>query len=183
MRQSIWFSSVIFLILVACTPKRIVFETMQPDLEKGSVVYVYRSSAIANAITSPALMLNGELVSELKRDSYLYRYVVQGRHILSLDLGERYKGNKRIVLDVKPDQVYFIRVTSELRFEMNKPYTRSFNLELVDSSIALDELASISDGRESQISFKKNKAQEEASGEKTEDAQFSIESTRNPFSR
>ena len=183
MRQSIWFSSFIFLFLVACTQKHIVFEAMQPNPVKGSIVYVYRSSVIANAITSPALLLNGELVSEIKRDSYLYRYVVPGRYILSLDLGERYEGNKRIDLDVKSNQVYFIRVTSELRFEMNKPYTRSFNLELVDSSIALDELAGISNGRESLSSFRKNKDQEEASGEKIEDAQFSIESTRNPFSK
>jgi Protein of unknown function (DUF2846) len=183
MRQSVLYSSVIFLFLVACTPKQIVFEAMQSSAEKGSIVYVYRPLAMANAMISPVLLLNGDVVSELKSGSYLYRHVIPGQQILSLDLGGRYKGNKSIVLDVKPNRAYFIRVISELRFEMNKPYMRAFNLESVDSSIALLELASISVERKSQLSFKENEVQGEASSEGVEDARFSIENTRNPFSR
>ena len=182
MRQVVLFSSVIFHFLVACAPKHVVFEAMQPSSEKGSIVYVYRPSAMANAMVSPTLLHNGEVVSELKNGTYLYRHVISGRHIFSLKLGERYKGNKRTVLDVKPNEVYFIRATSELHFEMNKPYTRSFNLELVDSSIALHELASISDERKA-LSSNENEVQREATSKGGEDALFSIENSRNPFSK
>lgn len=97
MQQSIWFSGLIFLLLVACTPKNIVFEPVQPSAEKGSVVYVYRLSAMANSMVSPALLLNGRVVTELKSGSYFYSYINSGQHIFSLKLGERYKGNKKIV--------------------------------------------------------------------------------------
>jgi len=183
MWQSALFSSVLFLFLTACTPKHVVFEAMQPDSEKGSIVYVYRPSAMANAMTSPALLLNGKMISELESGSYHYSHINPGQHIISLDLGERYEGNKTIVLDVKPDEVYYIRATSDLRFQMNKPYTRSFNLELVESSIAKRELTNIAVKRGSQLSFKVSDVQEESPAKEGEEFRFSIENTRNPFSR
>jgi len=183
MRQCVILNSVIFFFLTACTPKHVVFEPMQPSIEKGSIVYAYRASAMANAMVSPNLLLNGEHVSELKRDSYLYRYLMPGRYVISLDLGERYIGNKRIVLNVKPNKVHFIRMTSELRFEMNKPYTRTFNLELVDSSVALNEMASISAEDKAKLSFNENEVEAGATSDGIGDAQFSIENTRNPFAK
>ena len=183
MWQSALFSSVLFLFLTACTPKHVVFEAMQPDSEKGSIVYVYRPSAMANAMTSPALLLNGKMISELESGSYHYSHINPGQHIISLDLGERYEGNKTIVLDVKPDEVYFIRATTALHFEMNRPYARFFNLELVESSIARQELTKIPVGHQSQLSFKESEVQGEAPAKESEEFQFSIENTRNPFSR
>jgi len=183
MQQLVFLSSVILLFLMGCTSKHTVFEVIQPSSEKGSIVYVYRPSAMANAMTSPALLFNGELISTLERNSYLYRHVTPGLHVLNLDLGERYTGIKKIVLNVRPNEVYFIRMTSELRFEMNKPYTRIFNLEPVDSSTALHELASISVKDKSKPSIRGGEVEVGVSSENIEDAQFSIENTRNPFSK
>jgi len=183
MRQFALFSSVLFLFLTACTPKHVVFDAIQPNSDKDSIVYVYRPSVMANAMVSPALLLNGKMISELESGSYHYNRINPGQHIISLDLGERYQGNKTIVLDVKPDEVYFIRATSDLHFQMNKPYTRSFNLELVESSIAKQELTNISVERRSQLSFKASEVQEESPAKEGEEFRFSIENTRNPFSR
>jgi len=183
MRWSVILSGVIFLFLMGCAPKYTVFEAIQPSSEKGSIIYVYRPSAMANAMTSPALLFNGELVTKLERNSYLYRYVIPGRHILSLDLGERYTGNKKIVLNVRPNKAYFIRMTSELRFEMNKPYTRIFNLEPVDSSTALHELANISVERQSGMLLTGGELEADVSSEDVENTHFSIENSRNPFSK
>ena len=183
MRQLVLLSSVILLFLMGCTSKHTVFDVIQPSSEKGSIVYVYRPSAMANAMISPALLFNGELVTTLEDNSYLYRHVTPGLHVLNLDLGERYTGIKKIVLNVRPNEVYFIRMTSELRFEMNKPYTRTFNLESVDSSTALNELASMSVKDKSKSSIKGGEVEVGVSSENIEDAQFSIENTRNPFSK
>jgi len=183
MRQLVILCGVIFLFLMGCAPKYTLFEAMQPSSEKGSIVYVYRSSAMANAMTSPDLLLNGKLLSKLKRNSYLYKYVSPGRHVLSLDLGERYTGNKKIILNVSPNTTYFIRVTSELHFEMNKPYTRIFTLESVESSSALHELARISIEGKSELLLETDEVEADASSEGAESTQFSIENSRNPFSR
>lgn len=183
MQQYVILTSVIFIFLTACAPKRVVFEPMQPSAEKGSLVYVYRSLVMANAMTSPIVLLNGELVSKLESNSYLHRYVMPGRHVLSLDLGERYTGNKKIDLNVKPNTAYFVRMTSELRFEMNKPYTRIFNLELVNSIVALSEMADISADVKSKSSSKEIEVVADVKTDGTEDAGFSIENTRNPFAK
>jgi len=183
MQQSVILCGVIFLFLMGCAPKSTLFEAMQPSSEKGSIVYVYRSSAMANAMVSPDLLLNGDMVSKLERNSYLYKYVPSGRHVLSLDLGERYTGTKKIILNVSPNTTYFIRLTSELHFEMNKPYTRVFNLEAVDSSSALHELSRISVEGKSELLLEADEVEADASSEGAESTQFSIENSRNPFSR
>jgi len=182
MYKSISFSSVIMsFLLVACTSQPVTFETMQPSAEKGSIVYVYRPLSMANSMVSPKLLLNGKAIFELKNGSYQYNYVPAGKQVFSLDLSDRYTGNKRIALEVKPNNIYFIRATSALGFEMNKPYTRSFNLGSVDSSAALHELSKIAAGGKSLSSFKKGVVRESSTSEKIEDTQFSIENTRNPF--
>jgi len=174
-------SGAVFLFLVACASQPVVFEPLQPGADKRSIVYVYRLSSLANSMISPKLLLNEHAVFELKNDSYQYNRVAPGKHIFRLDLGERFEGNKKITLNVLPNKTYFIRVTSTLRFEMNKPYTRSFNLQLVEPSVALHELASISAERKAQSSSKKDEIQADYVSEKADDPRFSIENTRNPF--
>lgn len=181
MQISRLFSGFIFLFLVGCASQAVVFEAVQPSADKGSVIYMYRVSSLANSMISPKLLLNEQAVFELKNDSYQYSHVASGKYVFRLDLSEKYKGNKKITLNVLPNQTYFIRATSTLGFEMNKPYTRSFDLQLVEPSVALHELANIAVERKSLSSFKKDETQADSVSEKPEDTQFSIEKTRNPF--
>jgi len=181
MQKSRLLSGVIFLFLVACASQPVAFEPLQPRADHSSIVYVYRLSSLANSMLSPKLLLNGQAVFELKNDSYQYNRVASGEHVFKLDLGERYTGNKKITLNVQPGNTYFIRATSTLRFEMNKPYMRSFDLQLVEPSVALHELANITVERKSRPLSRKDEVQADPASEKVEDAEFSIEKTRNPF--
>jgi len=169
-------------LTTACSVKKTTFTALQPSLEKGSLVYIYRPSSMSNAIVSPDLMIDGEKTFTLSNNSYTYKYLPAGKHIFKLDLSNRYIGKTDYELDVLTENTYFIKASTSLKFEKNKPYTRRFDLTLIPSSIAIKEISKIPRTKENQNTKNKKRVIEKPP-EGVEDDQFSINKTRNPFSK
>ena len=161
-----------------------------------AIVYVYRPASMSNVLVSPALKVNGKPVFEIKNDSYSYLRLAQGSHLFELDLTERYSGIKQLELDVASAHTYYLRISSQLSFQKNKPYIRRFDISLVSAETAQQEIdlkeiehGEIEQGETNQtLPLEKKRSNAETATVKSDadlpaDDEFSISKSRNPFSR
>lgn len=167
-------------LLSSCSYNKPTFVALTPSIEDESIVYIYRPSSLSNAVISPMLKINGEENIEISNNSYSYVQLAADKYIFKLDLSKRYIGNTEIELDIKPQRTYFLKISTSLKFEKNKPYTRRFDIKQHHKDIALTEIKNIP-----YVGENKNQTTKKSSSitEKTKESQFSIDKTRNPFSK
>ena len=183
---SITLSLLLFLI-VSCSAKNTSFLEVEPDLNADSVIYIYRPDSMSNIMVNPTVLIDGEKQQEIKNNSHFYVMLSPGKHEVKLQLAERYAGVKKKSLEFLPGQVSYLRVTASLKFEQNKPYSRTFNIERVDREIAINEINKT--GYIGQVDDKKvaKKTEEKTISSESEQEvskdQFSISKTRDPFSK
>ena len=162
-----------------------------PALTEAAIVYVYRPASLSNVLLSPPLKVDGEPVFDVKNDSFSQLKLAQGRHLFELALAERYSGTRQLQLDLESGQIYYLRISTQLTFQKNKPYIRRFDINLVSAETAQAELGplKIDQKKTNQNRLLDNKqAKTEAEAGKSdadlpEEDEFSISKTRNPFSR
>ena len=167
-------------LLSSCSSNNSIFVALVPSIENQSIIYIYRPASFSNVVISPMLKINGDDNVEISNNSYSYVQLTAGKHIFKLDLSKRYIGNTEIALDIKPQKTYFLKISTSLEFEKNKPYTRRFDIKQRHKDIALAEIKNIpyTEKNKTDIGIKTT-----STTDKTEDSQFSTDKTRNPFSK
>ena len=175
----------LMVFVSACASNKSNFVEVKPASESETALYIYRPYSMSNIMISPEIVIDGEKISEIKNSSHHYFLLPQGKHTVELDIEERYSGVQKAEVNLQQDKTVYLRVNTSLKFEQNKPYSRSFSLQVIDKESALTEI------KETEYADKKKGNKREASiNEKdisSENSvikdQFSIHKTRNPFSK
>lgn len=183
------FLTIIFIsvLFISCAKKESNFILVKPVIEAESVVYLYRPDSMSNIMISPDVLINGDKKLEIKNKSYSYIPMSPGKHLIELKLAERYSGIQKLSLNLEQGEIVYLRVGTSLKFEMNKPYSRSFSLEMVESESALTEIEKtkfieINKSDESENSNLLNDVSNSSGSDVSKD-EFSIDKTRNPFGK
>ena len=164
------------LLAISCAAPVATVKLVKP-VDNESIVYVYRPRVLANSMVLPELIINGEKISKIENGSYQIFHLPVQRHVISLEVADRYLGDKTIKLNTLPNQFYFLRLVSRLKFQKNKPYIRHLYLEQVSESDAYFELLQLADNK---LAISATKEDSGATNDDSE-AKFSILKTNNPF--
>ena len=188
--MKIYWLILLVLSIASCMPNKSSFIELEPSIEKGALVYVYRPDSFSNIALSPEIIIDGNKRIKLKNDSYNYIYLQQGNHLFQLDLTERYIGNKQINIDVSKNSRYFLKVTTQLKFQKNDMYTRRFDMSIVEKDIALEEMRYSQYVGKNKVSNQPANKQgnfpvthQETPEEDIATDEFNITKSRNPFSK
>jgi len=183
----------LFLIMLlmafvtACTTKKSNFVEIKPTIESEAALYIYRPYSMSNIMIQPEIYIDGEKTTDIKNSSFHYFFLPEGKHTVKLEIGERYSGVQQVDVSLKQPDVMYLRVNTSLKFEKNKPYSRSFSIEVVDKEKALTEIQATQYAGKKNNSKKEESINEKESSTETENSvakdQFSIEKTRNPFAK
>lgn len=180
--------TLVFLVLFisACTTGKKSFEVSEPSLEKGSVVYLYRPHDVSNIILKSEINIDGTETQALSSGEYRQIYLQPGEHLVNLLPIEGYTQPEQLALNVEPDSVHYLRLSSSLSMETGvrySAYQRKFDLEEVSSSQALKQLASCRDVEVLASNEVQSADTVESNKQDAAESRFSLEKTRNPFSR
>lgn len=162
----------------ACTTAPGRFDLATHASTSSAVVYIYRPNSLSNVMVSPDVLIDDAKEFSINNNYFNVIYLPPGKHHIKLDLTERYQGVNELALDMVSGKNYFLRVSTAVKFQMNKPYDRWFNLEQVTAQIAQDEI----------IYCKPYKSDNkvpaaEAATQETEESEYSSQKFRNPFSK
>ncbi len=179
--------SLLLFLIVSCSAKNTSFVEVEPDLSADSVIYIYRSDSMSNIMVNPTVLIDGEKQQVIKNKSHFYVVIAEGKHEVELQLADRYAGVQKLSLDLLPGGGSYLRVNTSLKFEQNKPYSRSFNIERIDREIAVNEINKTSyigqvDDKGIDTKLEEKTISTESDMESGKD-QFSISKNRNPFSK
>jgi len=170
------------MLLSACSQKQVKFVPIVADEAGQSVVYIYRQNSLSNIIISPDLLVDGKTEAIIKNNSYINFLLKPGQHNIKLDLSDRYEGENEADFMIDGEKVYFFKVTTKMKFKLNQPYDRSFDIHQVDSSLALKELQNIRT-IEKHPKTKRVVSKDNMTIFDEEKTTFSIQKTRSPFSK
>ena len=90
-------------------------------------------------------------------------------------MDKRYTGNHELVVNPGTQNPVYLRVSTSIKFEMDKPYSRRFNIEQVERNIALREIV--------KTKYFTKKVKNKEQGKIKSLSEFSTLKTRNPFSK
>ena len=174
-------------LATACASKKSNFVEVKPSSESEAVLYVYRPYSMSNIMIVPDVVIDGKKITDIKNSSHHYFFLPQGKHTVELKIDERYSGVQQIDVNLQPEKTVYLRVNTSLKFEKNKPYTRSFSLEVVDKEAALTEIQATQYADKEKTAKKEalineSEASRNSQDEVTKD-QFTIQKSRNPFSK
>ncbi|MCW9013916.1 MAG: DUF2846 domain-containing protein [Gammaproteobacteria bacterium] len=173
--------------LVACSTEKKQFILESPADPEGSTVYIYRPHSLSNIVVSPILSINGKNKIAIKNDHYTYIHLPPGKHVFQLELDEKYQGKKRLQLLLEPASQYYIKVNTALKFEKNKPYSRTFSMQRIEQSQALDEIEQcgyMEAKIPSRYLWSENSSEDKSDpAVPVRDAEFDLEKSRDPFSK
>lgn len=167
------------LLVTACatTQQQIVLPE-QAGVDHG-LLYLYRPLALNNALQTPQLMLNGQAAATVPNGEFITLPLPPGQQQLSLQLTQKVLSTV-VGLQVKPQQLYFVRLESTLGFSAEQGWLRDFQLQQVDRETAIMEMQPMLQKQHKQLASEAEtdtgKAQDNAN-------RFSIQKTQNPFSR
>ena len=169
----------ISLLITGCSSNKPAFVSVKPLNHTESVVYIYRPNLLSNLIISPELTHNGVKKTSISNNTYTFMRLKPGKHTFKLNLTERYSGTHSLTINIKPEKIYFLKVSTSLKFEKNKAYGRVFSISQIHPDLALNEIQQLAF-----IDNKQHKSTKKQNAIKApEDNQFSINKTRNPFAK
>lgn len=173
------------LTLSGCAHHDPVFSPAELADDTRALIYIYRPARFSNAALSPSVLVDGEAVFNTENGAYAYLYLAAGTHVFVLEGERHFTGNDEIEVQLESAQVSYLRVDTELRFETDKPYTRSFGLVRVDEATALSQIAECH-RQEPRLPSKylwSAEARDETGDEvqSSETATYSIDKGRDPF--
>jgi len=179
-------SSLFFLfcsfLLSACSATKNVAPFIPPAASTGeATVYVYRPDAMANAMYSPGLTVDGEFKLYIKNGVNSRLMLPPGEHVFEIQDDRNYSELKSLSLIFKAGSLYFIRVNTTLKINNDtsyQPYVRNFQLIPTDESQAVREITACCMAS-SKGAVKTKKATPD---EKETTDGFSVDKTQNPFS-
>jgi len=181
------FSSSLFVLfcgfmLSACSTTKNVTSFIPQAAKTGqATVYIYRPDAMANAMYSPGLTIDGEFKLYIKNGVNSQLTLSPGEHVFEFQDGRNYSELKPLSLIFKAGSLYFIRVSTTLKINSDtsyQPYVRNFRLIPINESQAVNEIAACC------MAFSKGvvKTKKAAPAEKKATDGFSVDKTQNPFS-
>jgi len=178
----------LFMTLVtACVSKKSNFVEVKPSSESETALYVYRPYSMSNIMISPEIVIDGEKITDIKNSSHRYFFLPQGKHTVKLEIDERYTGLQKVDINLQKAKTIYLRVNTSLKFEKNKPYSRSFSLEVIDKETALSEIQSTQYADKKKVNKKEESINEKETSTEFQDEvakdQFTIQKTRNPFAK
>ena len=174
---------VVFLFLSmfaisACTTAPGHFDLAKHASTSNAVVYIYRPNSLSNVMVAPDVLIDDVKEFPINNNYFNVIYLPAGKHHIKLDLTERYQGVNELVLETVSGHNYFLRVSTAVKFQMNKPYDRWFNLEQVTAQIAKDEIIYCKPYKpDSKVPAVETATQEAGKSE------YSSQKFRNPFSK
>ncbi|RDH84983.1 MAG: hypothetical protein DIZ80_05835 [endosymbiont of Galathealinum brachiosum] len=168
---------------VSCTKKTANFVEFSPVKESESVLYIYRPYSMSNIVITPDVLIDGKKQAEIENNKYIYLNLPQGEHNIELDLTERYAGQQSLILNIEEGKVIYLRVNTSMKFQMNKPYDRSFSIEEINKETARLEIQDTVYAGKKSKKKKENKVGDSEKQEEVKEDQFSIDKTRNPFGK
>lgn len=172
------FLFICFLGLSACSTVSERFDLSARASATSAVVYIYRPNAMSNMMVAPDVLIDDAKTFAIRNNHYHVLYLPSGKHQIKLDLSERYQGVSQIDLETVAGQNYFLRVSTAVKFQMNQPYDRWFNLERVSLEMAQDEIAQCKpyeqENKPSRI---------ETISQESQESEYSSRKFRNPFSK
>ena len=170
------------LFLVACSTSHDT-KTFTPHNadNDNAIVYLYRPTAMSNAIYSPDLFVNEEYKLAIKNGSKTMMRLAPGQTLFEIEPDKNYSGQTVLTLVLEAGNLYFIRVDTSLQIKSTtsyEPYQRSFYLKPIDEQSAINQIEQCC------LSNKANSDKDVSIPEKesTSDDAFSIDKTQNPFS-
>ena len=170
-----------FFLAACSTTNNVTLFTPQIAADNQVVVYLYRPSAISNAIYSPDLYINDEFKLSIKNGKNAHFTLPPGDYKFELEPDKNYSGTTRLSLNLSAGSTTFIRVDTSLKIESAltyEPYKRSFNLTKIETKLAKKEIAECCMTK----NLKPKTDQETNTVKKQTDEGFSIDKTQNPFS-
>ncbi len=174
----IWVFFVSAIVCSCATDIKSFVEVTSTPAHK-SVFYFYRPNSSSNILIAPDIIINNEKVRDIRNDRYFYILTSPGEYNIQLGLADRYFGNHEKIVSIKPDEIIYFRISTELKFQKNKPYRRSFDIQRVTPKIAKSEIIDTTFSK-LQVSVKaKNRG--ESAPLKIEKKGFSTSKSRNPF--
>ncbi len=173
------------LVTASCVTKKSAFIEVDVNHKTLPVVYIYRLHSMSNIMLSPDVFIDGEKKFNIKNKSYEYISMSPGEHNFKLALTERFSGVQQIKVSVKPNEIIYLRINTALKFEMNKPYSRSFDIEKVEKKIAFREMQQTEFSAKQAVLEKSSGSEKQNLQLKIPDAvnnnEYSIKKSRNPF--
>lgn len=146
-----------------------------------STLFVYRPTTFANAMVSPWLLINQQKHIQLDNNQFTRLVLPPGQYHISLQLDKRYQGQHHIDLNIDQPSMYFLKISSATKFEMNRPYSRRFDITEIKKEIALKEIVHTIQVDDPRRNIGEKKASDTDASRQLNQHQFSIEKSRNPF--
>ena len=174
-------------LVTACALKQSKFVEAKPSSESETALYIYRPYSMSNIMIVPEIVVDGIKITDIKNSSHHYSFLSQGKHTVELKIDERYSGIQQVDVNLQQAKTVYLRVNTSLKFEKNKPYSRSFSLQLVDKETALTEIQATyytdkKKGVKKEESINEKESSTESQDEVAKD-QFTIQKSRNPFAK
>ncbi|MCW8933856.1 MAG: DUF2846 domain-containing protein [Gammaproteobacteria bacterium] len=175
------------VVVTACTTNKSKFVEVKASSESETALYIYRPYSMSNMMITPEINIDGIIITDIKNSSYHYFFLSQGKHTVKLEVDERYSGVQKVDIDLQQAKTVYLRVNTSLKFEKNKPYSRSFSLQVVDKETALTEIQTTQYAGKEKAAKKEELENEIKSSADSQDEiakdQFTIQKTRNPFAK
>jgi len=173
---------VISLFLLACSRDIIRFIPVKVDKVNQSVIYIYRQNNFSNIVISPGLLIDGVNKISIKNNSYVSFFIKPGKHNIKLELNDRYEGQKELDIQLDGREVSFYEITTKMKFKLNQPYERRFDIRQVESDLAIKEIQNIPSAVNS-LKTKYTISTGSKDVDDKEEVNFSIQKTSSPFSK
>lgn len=145
-------------------------------------VYIYRPAVMANALYAPHIRVNDEDKGEIKNGDLLFFRLPASTVGFALEGRYTDTTNKRLVLQLKPGEYYYLRVDSMLRLNVDsnyEPYQRRFSLHHIAEKPAQNEILHCCI---QQHPADQKSAPAQSRENRPENHGFSVDKTQNPFS-
>jgi len=164
------------LLLTGCASTPVSFNSSEHVSDNLSVVFIYRPDTLANIMVTPGIQVNGTTSLSISNNQYQVLKLPAGQHHFKLDLTERYQGNIETTLETTNGRAYFLRVDSAMKFQQNRPYDRSFDIQPVAEAEATPQISLCKPAVASNSKHSSQPVSKESPG-------YSNQTFRNPFSR
>lgn len=127
------------LLLSACAsgPK---FSPLAEPSNSQALIYLYRPAKLANATTSPPLIINGTETINITNGGYTSAYLEPGPFFLELGFGKPVNPNKKNRIILLAGRTYYFKINTSITDYNQKRYVR-FGIRLMPESRGLEEIA------------------------------------------
>jgi len=145
-------------------------------------LYIYRPPAMANGLYSTQINIDRKNNFDVNFGQLKFLQLPAGKHKITLQTAEQFKGHHVALLDMQAGQIYFLRIITVLNLATTgnyQPYRRTFDLQAVSKNTAIEEINRCCFSAERSNTTTSVKLDIQTQRKKGE---FSVDKTADPFS-